>query len=171
MGKVDSADGVTNADIMRAFSILRADLTIPALPVFLPDAFPGLDSIINPQFNLQPWERAEFLERHFEPVDWGDLLRLLPGPLPIPGLRLDEDLERIAFYRLSEKPLTILVVWFFPRKPVPWDKDWPLVQPSHLYYRFKWRLWWRRIDPMKDAKLREILQGAMTLDALAGRDL
>ena len=122
--------------------------------------YPGLDSLlITP---APPWERAYFVERHFK------LLKQREWFLPrvvTDGV----DPALLTVYRITDKPLTLMVVSNSRRKPIPWDKTW-VPGPSFSFYRLKWRIWWRKIDPRKDKRLRVILSGAMALDALAGRE-
>ena len=153
-------DEVTHKEWIKGIS---ARIEIEEFPE--PERFPGLDALINAVPTRQPWESVGFLDRHFELVNWPALWRSLSGP--IPGLTMDTDPAGVLVYRLSDKPIIVAVI-----SPHPWWVSDPAVtkQKELRFYRLRWHLWWRKVDPMKDAKLRGILEGAMALDALAGRD-
>ena len=130
-------------------------------------AFPGLDAIINAVPTIPPWTRPEFLERHFELVDW-ETWRWWPVAVPgTENVESERSAGTISILRLSDRPVIVAVI-----SPWPWWVADPAVtkQRELRFYRLKWHLWWRKVDPTKDAKLRAILGGAMALDALAGRD-
>lgn len=110
-----------------------------------------------------PWETRTFREHHFEYVNRDEYGWLLPR-----AFLEDIDPELMEVYIVARKPL-ILMVTLQTKKPLPWDEGWSVPQKP-IFYRLVWRIWWRRVDPMKDAKLREVLEAAVALDALAGRD-
>jgi len=142
-----------------AWDIIKSLAVYDGKPASL--AFPGLDSIINTASTNYPWERLDFLARYFEFVDWRKWWRSLSGPMP--GLQWDTNFQDVLVYQLLQKPFTVVVVW-----KKEWYEDNKYLR--WFYYRLMWHLWWRKVDPTKDAKLRAILEGAVALDALAGRE-
>jgi len=117
--------------------------------------YPGLDALINAMPTVPPWERLEFLHRHFECI-LGSEWRKWLIEIPVPSLAS-------MVFRLSDRPFTVLVLVEDPSFVRP-------LRYTYHFYHLVWRVWWRKIDPRKDKRLRVILSGAMALDALAGRE-
>ena len=133
-----------------------------------PAVFPGLDEYIHPVPARPSWASQAFFERHFELVGW-ETWRW--WPVAVPGtedVNLAREAVSISIFRLCDRPVIVAMI-----SPYPWWVQNPAAMSDSKelrFYRLKWRLWWRRVDPMKDAKLCAILEGAVALDALAGRD-
>jgi len=122
---------------------------------------------VKPKLEPPPWACPEFLAHHFELVGWETWRWWLIAVSGTEDLDSARKAVSISIFRLCDRPVIVAVV-----SPWPWWIADPAVMKEKelRFYRLKWRLWWRKIDPLKDAKLRAILEGAMALDALAGRD-
>jgi hypothetical protein len=118
---------------------------------------------------VPPWEKEPWLASHFAAVPWHKWWWMPWAGVPEPLWRDGIKPEDANVYRLSYSPLIVAVVL---RSVFAWtlteNTGW--ITHSARFYRLRWRLFWRKIDPETDPRLRKILQGAMSLDALAGRD-
>ena len=105
--------------------------------------YPGLDALINAVLTVPPWERLEFLDHHFELVDWPAFWRSLSGP--VPGLTMDTDPASVLVYRLSSKPLMVAVIWKSKTTYVGWSGresiEWHMRYTHQDFYCLMWRLW------------------------------